>query len=53
MSIAEEKHNENATMIIMTIMYIRQLSLCFINQHALKTKGGVKVQTSKINLGTQ
>jgi len=52
-SIAEEKHNENSTMIIMTIMYIWQLSLCFINQHVLKTKQGVKVQTSKLNPETK
>jgi len=52
-SISKEKHNESVTMIIMTILYIRQLSLRFINQHVLKTKGGVKVQTSKLNLETK
>jgi hypothetical protein len=51
-SMAEEKHNETAT-ITMTIMYIRQLSFCFISQHVLKTKRGVMVQTSKLNLETR
>jgi len=45
MSIAEENHNENATMIIMP--------LCFINQQVLNTKRGVKVQTSKRNPETK